>query len=175
MKNNIDFYERQSQKTWWLYVLLIGINIPFIYGIIWQVVLGNTFGNNPMSNTGLIFATVVILIFSILTLFSKLETIINNEGIYVRYFPFNLQYKFYSWNEISKAYVREYAPVREFGGTGIRITMNKGKAYIVSGRYGLQLEIDYRKKVFIGTQYPDEVEKILKNVDSEKCETNNNT
>ena len=156
MKNEIEFYEKQSQKPWWMWLLMIAINIPFIYGFIQQIILGNIWGNNPMSDIGLIIVTSLTILFSVVFLRSKLETIINSEGVYVRYIPFNLSYKFFNWNDISKAYIREYHAIKEFGGMGIRIS-TKGKAYIVSGNYGLQLELKNEKKVLIGTQYPDEI------------------
>ena len=163
MRNEIDFYEKQSQKPWWIWLLMIAANIPFICGLIWQVILGNTFGTNPMSDVGLIVTTSLMILFSVVFLRSKLETTINSDGVYVRYSPFNLRYKFFDWNDISKAYIREYRAIKEFGGTGIRVRL-KGKAYIVSGNYGLQLELKNGKKILIGTQYPDEIENELKKV-----------
>ncbi|NDV46816.1 hypothetical protein D0T49_07120 [Paludibacter sp. 221] len=175
MKNNVEFYERQIRKQWWMYLLLAAINIIFIYGIIRQIFLGKAFGNNPMSDGWLIAATAIMFLFSIITLASRLDTFINSEGIYARYFPFNPKYKFFSWNDISQAYIREYRSGREFGGSGVRIKViraggihfnGREKAYIVSGRYGLQLELKNRKKILIGTQRPDEIKEVLKKLQS---------
>ncbi|MDR0371570.1 MAG: hypothetical protein LBH80_06935 [Prevotellaceae bacterium] len=188
MKRDFEFYERQSRKSWWFSALIAAVNLPFIYGIFRQIILGKPWGTKPASDTELILITVSILLFTVVMLFSKLETIIDGDGIYFRYFPFNPRYKFLSWESISKASIRQYGSM-EFGGAGIRfqpwknssktatrwlgnLRFNgagvhhgfKEKAYIVSGKYGLQLELRNKKKILIGTQRPDEIEELLKKV-----------
>ncbi len=105
----------------------------------------------------------MVLLLSIAVLFSRLTTVINQEGVYVRYFPFNLKYKFFAWDEITDVYVREYKALGEYGGFGIRYN-TKGKAYIASGKYGIQLKLRNRKSVLISTQHPGEVEELLEKV-----------
>ena len=158
MKRKIEFYEVQAQKQWWMRVLMIGINIPFLYGFVWQIIMGNSWGNNPMSDTELIILMLIIILFSILYLISKLKTHINDEGIYIHYFPFLLKTKFYAWDDVERAYIRSYKAIREYGGWGVRRKL-KEKAIIISGNQGLQLELKNGKKLLIGTQQSDEIEK----------------
>ena len=56
------FSERQYFKQIWLWVFLISINGLFIYGLVTQIFFGHTFGDNPMSNGQLIFATSIVLL-----------------------------------------------------------------------------------------------------------------
>jgi hypothetical protein len=63
---------------------------------------------------------------------------------------------------LSKIYVREYSPLGEYGGWGIRYTISgAGKAYNISGKIGLQLEFTTGKKVLIGTHKGEEIKEIL--------------
>ena len=106
-----------------------------------------------------------------------LTTYINEDGIYVRLLPFFIKNKFFSWDFISKAYIRKYNPVLEYGGRGIkqrrilrikkfslRNIMRTDVAYTISGNKGLQLELTDGRLILIGTRKPDEMEKVLRNL-----------
>jgi TATA-box binding protein (TBP) (component of TFIID and TFIIIB) len=64
--------------------------------------------------------------------------------------------------------VREYAPLSEYGGWGLRYSVNHGKAYNVSGNQGVQLFFTNGKKLLIGTQKPEEITAILKQINQLK-------
>ncbi|PZQ82215.1 MAG: hypothetical protein DI548_12205 [Flavobacterium johnsoniae] len=145
MDNEILFTERQRFKQWWLWFILLGINGLFLFGVIKQVVGGEPYGDKPMSNTGLILTTALTVFLTFLFVSFRLETIIRKDGIYVRFFPFHLKFRHYAWETLTKSYVRQYAPIAEYGG-------NKG----------LQLEFTDNKKLLIGTNKPDELTEILK-------------
>jgi hypothetical protein len=156
------FTERQHFRQIWLWALLIGINGLFIYGLVSQVFFGQTFGDNPMSNGQLIFATVGVFLLTLLFVFLRLDTAIQHDGIYYRYLPFQWKYKKITWDRISKVYVRQYNPLTEYGGWGLRIGLfGKGQAFNVSGNKGLQLVYDNGKKFLLGTQKPDDIKNIL--------------
>jgi hypothetical protein len=124
------------------------------------VVFEQQFGSKPMSNTGLFIALGVTLLFTLLFVCCRLETRINEDGIYVRFFPFQFTHKKYAWAEVSKLYLRQYRPLAEYGGWGIRYGVN-GKAYNVSGNMGLQFELISGKKLLIGTNRPKELTETL--------------
>ncbi len=66
------------------------------------------------------------------------------------------------WEDISKAYIREYKPVAEYGGWGVRgFFSSSGRAYNVSGNVGLQVELKNGKKILIGTQKQETIEELL--------------
>ena len=53
----------------------------------------------------------------------------------------------------------------EYGGWGIRtISLKKNIAYTISGDKGLQIELKDGKKILLGTQNPEEVEKIVSQI-----------
>jgi hypothetical protein len=156
------FTERQHFRQIWVWALLIGINGLFVYGLVKQVYFGQTFGDNPASNEVLIALTVMTFLISIGFIFIRLDTAIDKDGVHYRYFPFQRTMKNISWDRISKSYVRQYSPIGEYGGWGLRIGLfGKGQAFNVSGNKGLQLVYDNGKKFLLGTQRPDDIKNIL--------------
>jgi hypothetical protein len=59
MDNKILFAERQRFKQIWLWLILLGVNGLFIFGLIKQVIFGYQFGDKPMSNVALIIVTIL--------------------------------------------------------------------------------------------------------------------
>lgn len=162
MESKLLFTETQKFKQLWIWLLLVGVNGIFLYAIYQQIIQGKPMGNNPMSDTGLLIGSIVTLAMTLLFMNFRLDTQIKEDGIYVRFFPFNITYKKYSWDTISKAYIRQYNPIKEYGGWGIRFSFfGKGKALNISGDIGLQLEFKNGKKLLIGTLKGDEIKGIL--------------
>lgn len=162
MKNEILFTENQRFKQWWLWVVLLAIDAMFIFGFIKQIVLGKQFGDKPMSNFGLALTGGVMILATMFFISLRLDTQIRRDGIYVRFFPVRLSFKRYSWENVFRSYVRQYNAIAEYGGWGYRMGfLGKGRALNVSGSQGLQLEFKDHKKLLIGTNKPEELEKVL--------------
>lgn len=162
MNNENLFSETQRFKQWWLWILLIGINGLMIYGVFTQVINGHTFGEKPASNSQLLIGAALSLLISIFVLSFRLDTQIKTDGIYVRLFPLQLTYRFFSWKSLLKCYVRKYNAIAEYGGWGLRLGLfGKGRAYNISGDEGLQLEFTNGKKLLIGTQKPQELTEVI--------------
>ena len=165
MSNEILFSERQKFKQWWVWLILLGINGLFLFGLFKQIIDGEQFGDKPMSNVGLLIATGVTLLLTLLFLNLRLDTEIKNDGIYVRFFPFHLTFKHYNWDSLTKSFVRQYSPISEYGGWGLRLGLfGKGTAFNVSGDKGLQLEFSNHKKLLIGTNQPEELNETLSKI-----------
>jgi hypothetical protein len=162
MSNDILFTEKQKFKQWWLWLLLLGINGLFLFGVFKQVVVGQQFGDKPMSNAGLLVTAGLTILLTLLFVNFRLDTNIKKDGIYVRFFPFHFKFKHYTWESLTKSFVRQYSPVTEYGGWGLRLGLfGKGTAFNVSGDKGLQLEFTNKKKLLIGTNKPDELTETL--------------
>lgn len=169
MKTELLFSEKQKFKQWWIWVILLGINILFISGAYKQLILKEQFGDRPMSNEGILIASALSLGLTILFYSFKLETQIQSDGVYVRFFPFHLSFKYYPWNQISKLVVRQYNPISEYGGWGLRLGLfAKGKAFNVSGDKGLQIVFTNNRKLLIGTNKPDELTVVLNTLEELK-------
>ncbi len=163
MKNDkeILFKETQRFRQWWIWISLLAFYVFLIYKTFLQFYKNEPFGYHPLSNFGLLFLLCCTLLFNWLFYFLRLETAFTREGIYVRFFPFHLKFKFIDWNIIRQAYIRKYNPLLEFGGWGIRYGF-AGKAYNVSGNLGLQLAYDKNLNLLIGTQKAKEMKAVLK-------------
>lgn len=163
----VYFKEKQHFKQPWLWVLLVGINGLFIYGIVRQLIIGKDFGNKPLSNTMLLAITLSVIALTLAFLLLRLETIICGEGIFYRFFPFQTKLRHITWHSTTQAYVRKYNAITEFGGWGLRWALKgKVKALTVAGNIGLLIEYDNGKKLLLGTQKEKEMAVALAKVTS---------
>jgi hypothetical protein len=169
MSNTILFTERQKFKQWWVWLILLSLNGILLFGVFKQVIGGQQFGDKPAGNTELLILSGLLLLFTLLFFNLRLDTIIKQDGIYVRFFPFHLKFKYFSWDSMTKTYVRNYSPLTEYGGWGLRFGFfGKGTAYNVSGDKGLQLEFTDNKKLLIGTNKPEELTETLNKIGQSK-------
>jgi len=151
----ILFEEKQKFNQIWIWGLFLTILVilfyPFYLGKFYEI-------QNYLS--------IGILLFIMLLLgFTKLETKITDKGIYYRYYPIQSEFREILWEEIAEAYTREYRPLIDFGGWGYRIGLfGKGKAISTSGNQGIQLYMKDHRKILLGTQKPEIVQKILENL-----------
>lgn len=174
--NKILFSEIQRFDQPWmripLYLLVIGNILLFSYGLYNQLIIGEPWGNNPMSDTGLIIVAIFTLFIwiGIFLLFqkSKLITNIGTESIQFRYPPFINKDRTIDLNEVKHMEIRKYKPLWEYGGYGIRTSLRRGKAYNVRGNLGLQLYLKSGKKILIGTQRKEQLDWALKKIQKEE-------
>ncbi|HEV2352733.1 MAG TPA: hypothetical protein VGR89_00685, partial [Puia sp.] len=64
----------------------------------------------------------------------------------------------------------EYRPLHDFGGWGIRWG-EKGTAYTISGKFGIQLVFTHGSKLLVGTSRAREAEAVLERVGRLRKET----
>ena len=151
------FKETQRFSQWWIWLIFFAIVSFTGFGVYKQLVLKEPFGNNPMSNIGLLIFSGFILAIIILFLVMRLKTEINEQGITMHFRPFTKRQ--IAWQEIENAKVLDYGFV---GGWGIRLWTNYGTVYNTKGSKGLALELKDGKKLLIGTQNPEKLEEVLK-------------
>ncbi len=153
-----NFSEVQKFRQWWLWVLLAGVLVVPVTLAFYH----NGFKYSPDVMNEILIGAIVPVVIMILFYIMQLRTKIDEKGIYYRFFPIHFQVLVISWDEVTKAYVRQYSPILDYGGWGIRYGLGgKGKAYNVSGNMGLQLELNTGKKILIGSQQPNELNELL--------------
>jgi hypothetical protein len=157
MEDVIFFKEKQGFNQGWLRFLMPAlVSIAVIISII-------QFYTNDDS---LAEAIVAIILFAILTaiLFTiQMKTEIKAAGIYVQFAPFQRKPSFYPWENIRAVYIRQYNPLQEYGGWGMRSgLMGRGTAYNISGTIGIQLVFKNGKRHLIGTRQPHKAAEALK-------------
>jgi len=138
MEHNTRFQEVQRFRQPWLWVLLGGVGLL-------TLVLG------PISWGGFaIIAVIAGLIYSL-----GLQTEVRDDGIYFKMWPLHRSFRRIPWSEIERYESKQYGPLREFGGWGIRWAPGK-IAYNVSGDRGVWIERTNRRAVLLGSQHAEE-------------------
>ena len=155
-KPEIIFKEEQRFRQLWLWVFVILASVIPWLGLIIQVILGQKLGNNPAPDWIIILMWLVFGVGLPLFFYSiRLITEVHRDGIHIRFFPFHRKFKIFQYAEIESFATRQYKPIREYGGWGIRYGLG-GTAYNVYGNKGVQLVLKSKKKILIGTQRPEE-------------------
>lgn len=166
------FEETQTFRSTWTWYLVVAVDIctiiPLVYGWIQQVFYGIPLGSPPNSDVvlslGVLLALIVLTGVTWLIYASSLYSRVDIEGVHVSFYPFFRFEKHFIWEDIQSVEVRQYRPLAEYGGWGLRTGgFNKsGKAYNISGNKGLQLIFTDGSKLLIGTQRPEELDLCLK-------------
>lgn len=152
----MKFSEVQRFTQWWFWLILLGIGGVAVYGIYKQLILGEPFGDNPMSNPGLIAFSVLIFGTIAFFLFVNLKTEIDDKEIKIAFIPFAK--KTVSWKDVKKAEIVNYG----FVGYGVRMSSKYGTVYNAKGNKGLAIELNNGRKLLVGSQKVDELNDIIK-------------
>ena len=161
--HNSNFIEIQQFRQGWLLALIL---VPCISALIY---IGfKVFRNWPMSGTNMLIFGAIALALVLVPVFMlsiKMITEVKNDAIHIRFFP--LKREIIPFSEIAKCDARQYSPIKEYGGWGIRYG-TKGMAYNVSGDRGVQLELVNGKRLLIGSQRSEELAKTIKTFTTEE-------
>ncbi|RKG82741.1 hypothetical protein D7W79_01695 [Corallococcus exercitus] len=166
--NTLPLYaETQRFRARWLWALLLSaVLLPILLTgtfLYIQLSTGQPVGDRPLSDTALAatFAGALVLGLLLVTFIASAKLVIRVERtvLSVRFFPFTQQR--YPLRDVVRWEVRDYRPMAEYGGWGIRWGRG-GRAYTVSGHRGVQLELRGGRKVLLGSQRPDELAAALR-------------
>ena len=127
--------------------------------LIWQVVLGHSWGKQPMSNGNVIGWTIFLwaIFFRLVTVRLVTEARAGELVISLRGF---WRSRRIGLSEIQSAELISFDPVRDYGGYGIR-TGRFGKAYIAAGTRGVRLKLANGAIVVLGSQRSEELAGVL--------------
>jgi len=154
---------QEEQRVWrsWLAVLFVPVFFAACmvgFGLWQQTIDGTSWGKRPVSDPLLVLVTIVSFLVPGVTLWLlyslRLTTVVDQRGIEVNLWP--VRRRHISLAEIRSVAARDYNPITEYGGWGLRLGL-KGWAYNVSGRRGAQLELSKGFPVLIGSQRADEL------------------
>jgi len=162
---------RQSIIPWIILVAILFMVGGFGVGFYQQLYLGKPYGDEPMSNNGLIWSSVlsfvVISALFLLILGGNLVTEIWSDGIRYKFTPLIRKIKHISLADIASVEVAKYNPIIEFGGWGWRKRfLSRKTAYNIRGRIGIRVVMKNGSQIMFGTQKQEEmkraVDKMLK-------------
>src|SRR5690554_1224992 len=152
----IIFKEKQHFNQWWLYLLFI---VLFAY---FGFLFFESFSLDLKNKYSLVISAVILILLLLFILKVNLKTLINEQGVYVSFWPLQIKYKHYSWEEIKKIEVIRYSPIKDFGGWGYRISLRgRGVAYNIRGNKGIKIFLENGKEVLIGTQKVNEAQETI--------------
>lgn len=164
-QENVQFREIQRFRQTWMWLLIGGVAAIFwaemVVGLIWLAAPGIIPGEPDREQLPTILAIwgVCWLLFGIglplLFSFIRLIVEVGDGGISVQYFPFLS--RIIPVNDIKVIETRQFNPVRDYGGMGIKWSPSKGQAYIVDGNRGVWMELRGGEKLLIGSQRPEEL------------------
>ena len=166
----ILFEEKQKFNIILSGIVLMSIAMVFAIPIYIQIVKLETPVREVLSNSLLYLLPLlfICLVMAAICL-TRLETTITDKGVFVSFFPFLFKKKTILWEDVKEAFVREYNPITEYGGWGapfIHIATARGiannRALNAKGNKGLQLILKDGKRLLIGTQEPDKIGRVLK-------------
>ena len=152
MKQEVLFFERQFMMTWVLVVVLLGgLGIPIMMAFVKGV--------PPI----VAFMTFVFII--ILLLFASMQTKVTRDTLLVSFGLLPLIKFTYRLGDIRSYNVRNYQPVGEYGGWGIKGS-KQNRALNMRGTEGVQLELLDKQggmwKLLIGSQMPEKLASAIR-------------
>ncbi|MHC4556158.1 MAG: DUF6141 family protein [Planctomycetota bacterium] len=165
--NSVLIYREEQKFAAWL-CWLVYISMGLAVWISAFALKKEFSGQSEPGTWGTLFAVIVgigvPIAIAALFLFLKLETEVRSDGIYIRYLPFQIHFKRFAPEDLSEYYARQYKPIREYGGWGIRYSLRNGKAYNTSGNKGVQLVFKSGKRLLIGSQRAEELKQAIRSI-----------
>lgn len=158
---------RDNKILYLAFVLGVATIGYFGYAMYRQILLGQPFGDRPMSDAALLVVGGLYVVFGALLLFlffrGGLVTEVRPSGLFVRYFPFHRAFHEIPLEGVRSCEARTYGPIREYGGWGIRVGRRK-KAYNVSGNRGVQIEYADGSVLLIGSRKAEQLASAIASV-----------
>lgn len=156
----ILFEEKQRFTQWWLWTILISVALLisgiFINALHSQLVLGEPWGNTPMSDEGLIafaiFNVTMVVVLLMMFFNAVLEISVDKRGITYRFFPLLRRQRRIEREDIERYEIKRYF----MRGYGIHYNFRGEKTINVKGTMGIEITTHNGKRLLLGTQRPDE-------------------
>ncbi|MFC2152044.1 hypothetical protein ACFLSE_05900 [Bacteroidota bacterium] len=158
----IHFKETQKIELSWKWIFFIALYILMSWALVDQF----TNEVDVPAIASIVFSLCLIVFFNIIIIIMKLKTEIDVAKISYRYKPFHIKPRQIFWEEADDFYIRDYKPLKEYGGHGLQRKVKYGRSFTVSGRKGLQIILKDGKKILIGTQKPKELGLIIEKLKS---------
>lgn len=155
-----DIIFEEVQRFHYLLRLFVAVCECLCFGIILWIITQRPCAMAKVPGWVVVLLPIMFVFPMALVVGAKLETQVRRDGLYVRFFPVHIRFKEFGRYDIEKYYARDYKPIMEYGGWGIRYGAG-GKAYNMSGNKSVQLILKNGKKLLIGSQKPEELVKAM--------------
>ncbi len=156
------FNETQRITQWFMWLSLAALFALLFYFCYQWYVLGVAVDKVAADDiSGQLIVVLCLVPVPLLIFFLKIKTYIDEKGIHYRFIPFHLSQKIILWSDMKICFVREYRPIKEYGGWGYRMSFGNGHAYNIRGNKGIQIELVTGKKILIGTQKEAAAQQVI--------------
>lgn len=171
--DKILFHEEEKFDQRWNLFLITpiasGMIIFQLVSFYYQFILQKPIGSDPLSDTEFIILfviTIPILLFVIWLFFViKLTVKVDEQKIFVKFYP--LMKKEFLLSEIESFEIKEFNPVIDFGGWGLRYSIRwRTTGYIMKGKVGVHIHFKNKKNILIGSQRANELFSVIKKLKS---------
>lgn len=150
------FVEDQRMRQIWLWAVILIATAVIWLAFVKLALFDIPSGESPSTYWWL---AALLAVFGIalpwLMSWTRLRVQVYDDRLVIDYRPFRR--RTIKLATIAKAYPRQYKPIREFGGWGIRVGWHGGRAYNAYGNRGVQLELTDGRTILIGSQHPEEL------------------
>jgi hypothetical protein len=141
------------------WIIVIGI---FVWGFYSQLVKGKPWGDNPMSDSGLLITGVLVIVLMggviALTLMGKLVTEVHKDGFYYYFPPYLNHMKRISLERIRSARVRKFSRFSQFSQKGIHFdVIRRQTSFSLNGNKGVEIILDNGRRFLFGTHNLEEM------------------
>ncbi len=147
----------EFNETQWFYRrwrwLMVGLTMLVLIPVLFAV-------NKPHGVQALLIVAPLLLVIIAGLWVTKLTVRVDSFGIHYQYTPFLNRWRHWPWSEFRRVFPRTYSPFGDYGGWGIK-GLPGDLAYNVWGPAGLQLVFQSGNKLLLGTQQPEELQKVL--------------
>lgn len=150
------FREVQRFRQWFFWPAILVVTVVIWWQFVQQIIIGRPPGTEPIPDWAAWVLTLVFGVgFPVFAVMVRLVTEVRPGTLSVRLVPFPVRHILTP--DIKSADAREYSPIGEFGGWGIRTSRDGSKAYNAYGNTGVQLVLADGKRVLVGTQRAEEL------------------
>ncbi len=166
----VNYSEQQSfRQVLWIWYIIIPVgflsSLGILYGFYQQIILGEPWGNEPMSDGGLIAALLVVVIVQILVIWlvasMTLRIEITSEEFRYKFFAY-----FTDWNALRPHQIANYSLEKwtfwKGRGVGYRKEIfSKTVRMIIKPAYILTLKTHDGRTIMMSTENREEIERAM--------------
>jgi hypothetical protein len=152
------FYEQQRYKNMVLLSIVILAEVILAYYSLDEVLSDNLWGSKQETSWIIILVTLLIPTPMLLAfMFIRLDTIVTEEGIFYRWFPFHRNYEMILWDNVKEVFVVDMKNV----GFRWRFTNKYDETNFPGSDYALLILMKSGRKKLIGTRKAEELNRVL--------------
>ncbi|MBL0340652.1 MAG: hypothetical protein IPP71_06870 [Bacteroidetes bacterium] len=153
-----NLYEKQRFNNVLLFTVLFALEAIFVYASMEQYLANKPWGIKPSHNWFMIALTLLIPTPLLIGFYmARLETVINEDGIFYRWAPFFKAYKMIQWDSVKEISIIDL----KSAGFWWRFSSKYGEVQYVGGGFGIQVKMKSGRRRLIGTRKAEELNRIL--------------